>query len=866
MSETAECQNDVGDLDAEEELVGSAPSQKNWKGVVIALLVIVSILLLIACAIFALAERENEMILGEAITFTEAMTMMEQLRVLKYQWVSCSGNDVLLYLNSSNGNLMRAKFYNSNNTAAVETLLNKDRFSEGKILEFSASADCTAVLIPVAKEQTGQHSSKAVYKVVLLKSDSRDFITEKILCPTTNCDASNQQKLQIIRWGTAGRFLAFVYKGNVYYTDNPLEMRPVRITDNLGDPAVSFGAADWLYEEEVLQSDNALWIAPGNLYLAYLQFNDTSVPAYSMPWYGDPGQMYLQSRLIRYPAAGNASRLPDITLWIYDIKGAAGVALKPPTGVPTESYVTKLAWLNESHLVAAWLDRSQTIGYLGVCTALSGGDCRLIYSGNQLDQQDGWMEFGNLLPDTRNGRVLTVLHNSGYRRIASIRLSGQNQVSWISPAKYDVAELLRLELPSQPSQPGSSGRLYFLSCRDDNSDSYDATKMHVHSISATENAPSANCITCPRAGQDSHQLLLNCEFNRAELSKSSHWLLQECLGPEPYKYFVRKNSYLEKYPLALIVEDNLEFSRNLIGRNLPRVEFRQLRLRLKTTLESRADPLSVNAKLLLPKQLNESHISQYPLLMHVHAGPTAQLATRQFTLGWQHYLASSLFVISVSVDARGTRNRGSKFLFDIRGAGFASAELEDQMDSLGQLAQLQYVNKSCIAAIGWDHGAGLALQMLGHHDNVNNTYFDTAVAVAPITDYHYYDAAYTERFLGIKSEQTSENYKRTNVSRVAVNFWNKNILIAHGTGDTKVHYQHSAQLAKVLVSEHIDFEFLTYPDDNHRMTSSWPHLYQKVTDFLLNSFNRTSERHRMLRSRIHNYCPSNSPSAGEPQC
>uniref|UniRef100_A0A1I8I0Y4 SEA domain-containing protein n=1 Tax=Macrostomum lignano TaxID=282301 RepID=A0A1I8I0Y4_9PLAT len=102
MSETAECQNDVGDLDAEEELVGSAPSQKNWKGVVIALLVIVSILLLIACAIFALAEN------------------------------------VLLYLNSSNGNLMRAKFYNSNNTAA-----------------------------------TGQHSSKAVYKVVLLKSDSR---------------------------------------------------------------------------------------------------------------------------------------------------------------------------------------------------------------------------------------------------------------------------------------------------------------------------------------------------------------------------------------------------------------------------------------------------------------------------------------------------------------------------------------------------------------------------------------------------------------------------------------------------------------------------------------------------------------------
>uniref|UniRef100_A0A1I8F8E5 DPPIV_N domain-containing protein n=1 Tax=Macrostomum lignano TaxID=282301 RepID=A0A1I8F8E5_9PLAT len=356
-------------------------------------------------------------------------------------------------------------------------------------------------------------------------------------------------------------------------------MRPVRITDNLGDPArVVWCRGLVVRREEVLQSDNALWIAPGNLYLAYLQFNDTSVPAYSMP----------------------LSRLPDITLWIYDIKGAAGVALKPPTGVPTESYVTRLAWLNESHLLG-WTG-VRTIGYLGVCTALSGGDCRL--------------------------------------------LSGQNQVGWISPAKYDVAELLRLELPSQPSQPGSFwSAVLFLSCRDDNSDSYDATKMHVHSISATENAPSANCITCPRAGPDSHQLLLNLRIQPGRTQqKQSTGCCKNAWDQKPYKYFGH-------YCLSLVL------------------------VTLHVTLLSLCCPVPFRFAASSPADAQPQ--AGHPAVFHSGVGSTN--------------LASSLFVISVSVDARGApESGGSKFLFDIRRlqAICLGRTGKTSIDSpLGQLAQ-----------------------------------------------------------------------------------------------------------------------------------------------------------------------------------
>uniref|UniRef100_A0A1I8HJJ2 Peptidase_S9 domain-containing protein n=1 Tax=Macrostomum lignano TaxID=282301 RepID=A0A1I8HJJ2_9PLAT len=230
------------------------------------------------------------------------------------------------------------------------------------------------------------------------------------------------------------------------------------------------------------------------------------------------------------------------------------------------------------------------------------------------------------------------------------------------------------------------------------------------------------------------------------------------------------------------------------------------------------------------------------------------MVTRKFEFGWQHYLASSLYIMSASIDGRGTGNRGSDFLFSIKN-NFANVELEDQMDSLASLRELQYVNKSCIAVFGWSYGGFMALHMMGHESNANNSYFSTAVAVAPVTDFYYYNTGYTERYLGVKSDETSENYKRTNVSRLAPNFWNKDLLLAHGTGDDNVHYQNSAQFVKVLVEQKVNFEFATYPDEDHSMRGAQKHLFLKVTSFLLNSFNKTSERKRFLNSEVHKYCP-----------
>uniref|UniRef100_A0A1I8F2I6 Peptidase_S9 domain-containing protein n=1 Tax=Macrostomum lignano TaxID=282301 RepID=A0A1I8F2I6_9PLAT len=93
-----------------------------------------------------------------------------------------------------------------------------------------------------------------------------------------------------------------------------------------------------------------------------------------------------------------------------------------------------------------------------------------------------------------------------------------------------------------------------------------------------------------------------------------------------------------------------------------------------------------------------------------------------------------------------------------------------------------------------------------------------------------------ERYLGIKSDKSAEAYRRTNVTQLAANFWNKDLFLVHGTADDNVHYQNTAQLVKALVLENIDFEFMvTYPDDSHGLTNSQVHVFQRITTFLVDT-------------------------------
>uniref|UniRef100_A0A1I8I6V2 DPPIV_N domain-containing protein n=1 Tax=Macrostomum lignano TaxID=282301 RepID=A0A1I8I6V2_9PLAT len=522
------------------------------------------------------------------------MDWSRQLRKLTYQWLSCGGKDLLLYQNASDGNLYQlrtAQLSASGNLSAwlPEIFLPKWKFSEGRIDAFTASPDCQTLLVPTKVEKPA----------------------EAVLCPELSCySASNPAKLQLAVWGPASSFIAFVYQNNIYYAEDPFNMAPVRITDNRGDPAIANGIASWVYEEEILETSTALWVSPGNQRIAYLRFNDSRTGRYEMQWFGSPEAAYPQRRSVYYPKAGSVGApISNVTVHVFDVKTTRTAQLARPGPVPEEHYIGAVRWLDADRLLLAWLDRSQTEGCLTVCR-LPEATCSLIYNEHR---PTGWVELmkqtnSQPLVDPTGNRIFIVLHNSGFRRLAHLRTDSFKVLQWITPAAYDVSDIVHFD----PSRR----HLYFLSCREQ-TDSCDATKMHVHRIpvpSSDQQSPVANCMTCEPL---LHPFNVTCDYSLASFSHSGEHFLHECLGPEPFQYFLRHNDYSSGYPVQATLERNDLLKQRLSTRRIPRPVFKRLLLRNRTTDKERADPLEVNAKLLVPAQLNESHITKYPLLLKV---------------------------------------------------------------------------------------------------------------------------------------------------------------------------------------------------------------------------------------------------------
>ena len=111
--------------------------------------------------------------------------------------------------------------------------------------------------------------------------------------------------------------------------------------------------------------------------------------------------------------------------------------------------------------------------------------------------------------------------------------------------------------------------------------------------------------------------------------------------------------------------------------------------------------------------------------------------------------------------------------------------------------------------------------------------FKAAIAVAPVTNWRFYDNIYTERFMRTPQEN-GENYDINS----PINFVEEmqgSYLLVHGSADDNVHYQNTMEMVNALVAANKDYELLIYPDRNHGIYggNTRLHLYNKMTDFLL---------------------------------
>jgi dipeptidyl-peptidase 4 len=218
------------------------------------------------------------------------------------------------------------------------------------------------------------------------------------------------------------------------------------------------------------------------------------------------------------------------------------------------------------------------------------------------------------------------------------------------------------------------------------------------------------------------------------------------------------------------------------------------------------------------------------VLMHVYGGPGSQ--TNADSWGgtnylWHQMLAENGYLV-VIVDGRGTGARGAAFK-KVTYANLGKLETIDQGEGAKYLATLPYVDKSRIGIWGWSFGGYMTTLAL----TKNADLFKMGIAVAPVTNWRYYDTVYTERFLKTPQENP-QGYDDNSPVQHADKLKGK-LLLVHGTGDDNVHFQNSVSFVDAMVKADKDFQTLYYPNRNHGIYggNTRLHLYRQMTEFVL---------------------------------
>ncbi|RYE19597.1 MAG: S9 family peptidase, partial [Sphingobacteriales bacterium] len=268
-----------------------------------------------------------------------------------------------------------------------------------------------------------------------------------------------------------------------------------------------------------------------------------------------------------------------------------------------------------------------------------------------------------------------------------------------------------------------------------------------------------------------------------------------------------------------VLQDNAKLRETLANYDLGKQEF----ISIKTP-----DGTTLNGWMIKPANFDPN--KKYPVLMHVYGGPGSQTVTNSWGGGnymWHQLLAQKGYII-VSVDNRGTGARGADFK-KVTYANLGKYETEDQIAAAKWLANQSYVDKNRIGIWGWSFGGYMTLLGLTKGNDV----FKAGIAVAPVTNWRYYDTIYTERFLK-KPQDNAAGYDDNSPVQFADQL-KGSLLLIHGTGDDNVHFQNSIAMQDALIAANKPFDSFFYPNRNHSIYGGKTrlHLYTKMTDFVL---------------------------------
>ena len=543
-----------------------------------------------------------------------------------------------------------------------------------------------------------------------------------------------------------------------------------------GTEEIRKGELDWVYPEE-LEITTAYWWAPDSSAIAFLEMDERKVAKYPLVDFSSPEG---EAEEERYPPAGTPN--PVVHVFVASLTG--GEPRLMDTGENTDIYIPRVNWLNDSkHLAIQRLNRAQTQMDLLIADITTGENRTALTEKDQY-----WINVSNDLRFLKDGkRFLWSSERSGYRHLYLYDLDGK-QLAQLTKGEWEVTGVDGID--------EAKGLVYFTGTA--------KSPLERHLFRVALDGSALNRITIH---DGTHGV------NMAPDASVFVDTYSDSMTP-PRQDLVRADGSR----LRVINENKVP---ELAGYHLSPVQFLSVKAH---------DGMPLNAMMIKPPDFDASH--KYPVLVFTYGGPHAQVVLNAWgnsTFLWHQFMAQKGYVI-FALDNRGSAGRGHLFEEPIH-YRFGAQELSDQRDGVAYLKSLPFVDSMRIGIWGWSYGGHMTLHAMFEDPQD----FKAGFAGGPVTDWHFYDTIYTERYLGLLP-QNQVSYDESSPIDKAEGLKGK-LLIAHGTGDDNVHFANTLALLNKLIEEGKYAEVMPFPGRGHGVSDPPARrvLMQRVTQFFLDN-------------------------------
>lgn len=578
--------------------------------------------------------------------------------------------------------------------------------------------------------------------------------------------------------------VAFMRDNNLFIKDLNTGKESQFTNDGLYNHIIN-GAPDWVYEEEFSFSQGFYW-SPDSKKIAYMKFDESNVREFQMEEFEG---LYPDWYSFKYPKAGEDNSV--VGIYVYDL--ASGKTVKMDTGAETDIYLPRIAWTKDANTLAIQrLNRHQNHLEILAADAMTGKS-RVFYDETNdyyIDITDDW----HFLEDGK--RFLMTSEKSGYNHIYLYNLDG-SLVKQLTDGQWDVTKVYGFD----------GEEVYFQAAKKS------SVERQIYAVNLK--------------GQ-MREVIGREGTNQARFSNDFSYLINinsSITQPRQFELYTNKGK------LVRVLEDNHEFAEKLKTFNLG--EKKLLKISDPGFVLPDGKQVEMDAWQILPPDFDPN--KKYPVLIYVYGGPGHQTVNNSWADSdfWWMQLLAQHGIISVSINNRGSGAQGEVFK-KMTYLQLGKYETEDMITLAKYMSKQPYVDAERIGIYGWSYGGFMAANGITKGADV----ISTAVSVAPVTNWRYYDNVYTERFMRTPQENPDGYDKNSPVHNTAL--IKGNYLLCHGSGDDNVHYQNAMELIKALVSNGKQFDLMIYPNKNHGIYGGYEygsgesrmHLFTKINSFL----------------------------------